>query len=183
MVARERNPTAPDDMAHAWSGGSCHLPLTTHHPPGWVEILFIAVAEFSRVGILLDMMKKLFTLMAGLLLAASVFAGDFQDITISDLKQAIASKKVTVIDVNGSDSYKKGHVPGALDFDKVEKDLARHLPADKDALVVAYCGGPTCGAYAAAAKAAKALGYTNVKHLSAGISGWKQAKEKLEKGS
>ena len=32
----------------------------------------------------------------------------------------------------------------------------------------------------AAAKAAKELGYTNVKHLSAGISGWKDAGEKTE---
>jgi rhodanese-related sulfurtransferase len=52
------------------------------------------------------------------------------------------------------------------------------LPADKNALVVAYCGGPSCNAYTAAAKKAKALGYTNVKHLSAGISGWKAAGEK-----
>ena len=60
-------------------------------------------------------------------------------------------------------------------------DIAKSLPADKNALVVAYCGGPTCNAYAAAAKAAKELGYTNVKHLSAGISGWKDAKAPLEK--
>ena len=33
---------------------------------------------------------------------------------------------------------------------------------------------------AAAANAAKQLGYTNVKHLSAGISGWKEAKAPLE---
>ena len=39
-----------------------------------------------------------------------------------------------------------------------------------------------CGAYAAAAKKAKELGYTNVKHLSAGISGWKKAGEKTEAG-
>jgi rhodanese-related sulfurtransferase len=63
----------------------------------------------------------------------------------------------------------------------VKDNLAKSLPADKGALVVAYCGGPTCGAYAAAAKAAKELGYTNVKHMSAGISGWMQAGEKTEK--
>ena len=36
-------------------------------------------------------------------------------------------------------------------------------------------------AYAAAAKVAKQLGYTNVRHLSAGISGWKDAGAPLEK--
>jgi rhodanese-related sulfurtransferase len=56
------------------------------------------------------------------------------------------------------------------------------LPKDKNALIVAYCGNPKCTAYQAAAKAAKKLGYKNIKHLSAGISGWKEAGEKTEKG-
>ena len=103
------------------------------------------------------------------------------DITIQDLKKAIDDKTVTVIDVNGTDSYQEGHIPTAINFEAAEKDLAKVLPKDKDALIVAYCGGPACGAYKAAAKAAVALGYTNVKHLSAGISGWKSAGEKVEK--
>lgn len=128
-------------------------------------------------------MKTLRTLGAALMLTAAAWAGDFADISISELKSALADKKATVIDVNGSDSYKSGHIPGALDFTAVKDKLAKVLPSDKSALVVAYCGGPKCGAYQAAAKAARELGYTNVKHLSAGISGWKESKEKLEKSS
>ena len=125
-------------------------------------------------------MKKLLVALCSLVAAVSVYAGEFQDISIADLKKAIDSKSVTVIDVNGTDSYKAGHVPTAIDFEASKADLASKLPKDKNALVVAYCGGPSCGAYAAAAKAAQKLGYTNVKHLSAGISGWKAAKEKTE---
>lgn len=126
-------------------------------------------------------MKKLFAVLAATFLALPLFAGEFPDISIAELKTAIAEKKVTVIDVNGSDSYKQGHVPTAVDFQANVKDLASKLPADKSTLVVAYCGGPSCNAYTRAAKAAKELGYTNVKHLSAGISGWMQAGEKTEK--
>ncbi len=104
------------------------------------------------------------------------------EISIKELKEAIKDKKATVIDVNGTDSYKDGHIPTALDFDVVGKKLEKQLPKEKDALIVAYCGGPQCGAYKSAAKAAVALGYTNVKHLKAGISGWKDAGEKTEKG-
>lgn len=125
-------------------------------------------------------MKRILAVAAAALLAASVYAGEFADISISELKTAIASKKVTLFDVNGSESYQKGHIPGALDFESV-KDLSSVLPKDKSALVVAYCGGPKCNAYQAAAKAAKKLGYKNVKHLSAGISGWVDAKEATEK--
>ncbi|MFN0075052.1 MAG: rhodanese-like domain-containing protein [Prosthecobacter sp.] len=125
-------------------------------------------------------MKKIIAL-AFALVASSVFAAEFPDISIADLKQAIADKKVTVIDVNGPASYKAGHVPTAVDFATQKDSLASVLPADKGALVVAYCGGPACSAYKAAANAASQLGYTNVKHLSAGISGWKAANEALEK--
>ena len=126
-------------------------------------------------------MNKLLTLLATVAFAATASAGEYPDISITELKSAIQSKKATVIDVNGSQSYKEGHIPTAVDFSSKKAELAKVLPAEKDALVVAYCGGPSCGAYAAAAKAAKELGYTNVKHLSAGISGWKEAGEKLEK--
>lgn len=125
-------------------------------------------------------MKRLLTLTAALCLASVAFAGDFPDISLKDLKSAVAAKKVTLLDVNGSDSYKKAHIPTAHNFETVKGDLAKVLPEDKNALVVAYCGGPQCGAYQAAAKAAKELGYTNVKHFSAGISGWKGAGEKTE---
>src|SRR5579864_2066935 len=127
------------------------------------------------------MMKKLLTLCAVALFAGSVYAGHYPDITINDLKAAIASKSVTLLDANGSDSFKEGHIPGAIDFDAHKQKLAKVLPKDKSALIVAYCGGPQCQAYQAAAKAAEKLGYTNVKHLTAGISGWHDAGEKMEK--
>ena len=128
-------------------------------------------------------MKKIFTLLATSLLAVSAFAGEFPDISISEVKALTESKKAVIIDVNGSDSYKEGHVPGALDYDALGSKFAKALPADKNALIVAYCGGPKCKAYQAAANAAEKLGYKNVKHMSAGISGWKAAGEKLEKKS
>lgn len=125
-------------------------------------------------------MKKLITLALGLAFSVTAFAGDFADITIPELKKAIAEKSVTIIDVNGADSYKAGHIPTAIDYSTAEATLAKSLPADKGALIVAYCGSPKCGAYKAAASKAKELGYTNVKHLSAGITGWKDAGEKTE---
>src|SRR5947209_1539564 len=115
-------------------------------------------------------MKKLLTLCAAALLAGSVYAAHYPDITINDLESAIASKSVTLLDANGTDSYKDGHIPGAINFEATKEKLAKVLPKDKNALIVAYCAGPQCQAYQAAAKAAQKLGYTNVKHLTAGIS-------------
>lgn len=125
-------------------------------------------------------MKKLLALLATAVVAGSAYAGEFPDISISEVKAAIEAKKAVIIDVNGSTSYKKGHVPTAIDFAASQASLASVLPKDKNALIIAYCGGPTCSAYKKAATAAEKLGYKNVKHMSAGISGWKEAKEKLE---
>jgi rhodanese-related sulfurtransferase len=106
---------------------------------------------------------------------------EYPSISINDLKAHIEAKDVTILDANGTDSYRDGHIPGAIDFDADSSKLESMLPSDKNALIVAYCGGPQCMAYKAAAAKAVALGYTNVKHLTAGISGWKDAGEKTEK--
>jgi rhodanese-related sulfurtransferase len=125
-------------------------------------------------------MKKFIALLATAFVAASVYAGEFADISVKDVKAAADAKSAVIIDVNGPDSYKAGHVPGALNWTDIKSDLGSKLPADKSTLVIAYCGSPKCGAYAQAAKAAKELGYTNVKHMSAGIAGWKEAKMPTE---
>ena len=126
------------------------------------------------------------TLLSGLLLIATIGAftlrpqaAEDPSITIEELKAATARDAVTLFDVNGSRAYAKGRIPSAVDYHAV-KDLAAVLPADRNALIVAYCGGPSCSAYRAATRKIRKLGYTNVKHLSAGISGWMQAGEPLE---
>jgi rhodanese-related sulfurtransferase len=127
--------------------------------------------------------KFLSILAAGFLATSALFAGEYPDISISEVRVLSESKKAVIIDVNGSESYTKAHVPGAIDFDSIKGKLAKSLPKDKTTPIVAYCGGPKCKAYQAAASAAQKLGYKNVKHMSAGISGWVNAGEKTEKGS
>ena len=119
-------------------------------------------------------MKKITAILA-ITLAATLpmMAGDYGDISFEDLKAAIKDGKATVIDVNGSTSYAQGHIPGAIDFAANKEKLGEMLPAEKDALVVAYCGSEKCSAYKRAAKAAQELGYTNGKHFSGGLAGWK----------
>jgi rhodanese-related sulfurtransferase len=128
-------------------------------------------------------MKKLVVLAVSLLFAAGVYAAGYPDITIGDLKTAMASQKVVLLDANGTESWQSGHIPGAINFNASRDHLASLLPADKNVLVVAYCGNPQCPAYRAAAEAAQKLGYKNIKHLTAGIAGWKKAGEKTEKGA
>jgi rhodanese-related sulfurtransferase len=127
-------------------------------------------------------MKKIIALLATALLTASVYAGEFADISPKDVLSAAEAKSAVIIDANSPASYKAGHVPGALSWGAVKADLAAKLPADKNTLVIAYCGNPHCPAYLQAAKAAKQMGYTNIKHMAEGIDGWNAAKLPTEAG-
>ena len=104
----------------------------------------------------------------------------YPDITHQELVKALEARSVTVLDANGSESYREGHIPTAIDFEQAKKSLGSVLPADKNALVVAYCANEQCPAYRSAAKAASDLGYTNVKHYAKGIMGWKASGARIE---
>ena len=119
-------------------------------------------------------MKKIMPFLLTLL-ASSLFAGEYPDISVKELQSAIKKGEVAVIDVNGKKSFSRGHIPTAIDFSSQGKSLSKLLPTDKNTLIVSYCGGPGCRAYKRGADAAAKLGYKNIKHLSAGISGWKKA--------
>lgn len=129
-------------------------------------------------------MKRLaLALLATLALTAPAFADATlaPEISLEDLKKAVESKSAIIIDANGEDMYKSGHIPGAIHFAKVEGKLESVLPQDKSKMVIAYCGGPMCTAWQEAAKEAKAKSYTNLRHFKGGIKGWKDAKQPVEK--
>ena len=126
-------------------------------------------------------MKKILAVLAVAAFAVSALAGDYADVSVKEVKALVASKHAVLLDVNGTKSFNEGRVPGAINYEAVKDKLASALPADKSTLIIAYCGSPRCKAYKAAADAATKLGYTNVKHMSAGIRGWKDAGEKVEK--
>mgnify|MGYP000143620093 CR=1 FL=1 len=126
-------------------------------------------------------MKKILSLLFLAIIPLGLFAGEYPDISISELQKAIKSGNVAIIDVNGGRTYENGHIPSAIHFSSVGKKLSKSLPKDKNTLIVSYCGGPGCRAYKRGADAAAKLGYKNIKHLSAGISGWKKAGAEIAK--
>lgn len=96
-------------------------------------------------------------------------------ISPDELHQLIQKRQVTPIDVNSPQSWRAAHVPGALNLDPAgftEGDL----PPDKGASLVFYCSNPLCRKAPNAARRAKKMGYSDVRVMSAGISGWLAAK-------
>jgi rhodanese-related sulfurtransferase len=93
-----------------------------------------------------------------------------------ELKAAIDSGTVTVVDALGGDYYAKQHLPGAVPLAPadVEAQAAALLP-DRDAQIVTYCTGPACPNSGQVADKLTALGYTNVRKYRDGIEDWTDA--------
>jgi rhodanese-related sulfurtransferase len=95
-------------------------------------------------------------------------------ISPSELHRLIQSKTVTTIDVNSRQSWESARVPGAVHLDPTGY-VDRDLPPNKDSMLVFYCSNFMCRKAPNAARRAERMGYTDVRVMSAGISGWLDA--------
>ena len=78
-----------------------------------------------------------------------------------------------VIDVRDEDSWRQGHVPGAvhIPLPQLAGRIATVAP-DLDAAIVVYCWGPGCNGSTRGALALAHLGYANVRELIGGFEYW-----------
>jgi len=125
--------------------------------------------------------------------------GGYEVIDTEALKKLIDSEKeIVVVDTMPYDaSYKKGHVPGAVQFlfpipdmetwdagetdGKTEADFAKLLGPDKGKTIVIYCGFVKCTRSHNGAAWAVKLGYKNVYRYPGGIFAWKGADYPVQK--
>ncbi len=126
-------------------------------------------------------------------LVREVKKGGYDVVTTKELKQWIdAGKDMLIVDTMPYDaSYKKQHVPGAVQFlfpipemkewsaketgEKTQEDFAKLLGSDKDKPIVIYCGFVKCTRSHNGAAWAVKLGYKNVYRYPGGIFAWKGA--------
>ena len=94
-----------------------------------------------------------------------------KSISCNDVNNLLPARRAAVFDVNARSRWAAGHVPGAHNLDPVHFSES-DLPAGKDSQLVFYCSNFMCRKAPLAARRAKAMGYTNVQVMSAGIQGW-----------
>jgi|SRR6187549_1384906 len=99
----------------------------------------------------------------------------------ADLNRQIGDRSVAVFDVNSPASWQTARVPGARHLDP-QAFAAADLPPDRAQPLVFYCSNPLCRKAPNAARRARAMGFRNVRVLSAGISGWRAAGLPIETG-
>lgn len=98
---------------------------------------------------------------------------EVEGLSPAQVKQVVDSgEEVTLVDVREGDEWRAGHLSGAVHLPRgfLELQIDEKLP-DKDAPIIFYCAGGNRSALAAVT--ARELGYTNVRHMVRGISGWR----------
>jgi rhodanese-related sulfurtransferase len=104
-------------------------------------------------------------------------------ISRNELKSALESGTVTVVDALGGSYYEQQHLPRALPL--VEADVltkAAALLPDKNASIVTYCSNEACSNSQQVATRLAAAGYTNVRKYREGIQDWVEAGLPIESG-
>ncbi len=90
--------------------------------------------------------------------------------------------KYILLDVLPLDSYKRGHIEGAIPFpsDTINMTTAKEL-LSKDDNIIVYCGGFKCIASTQAAKKLSVLGY-NALDYKGGLEEWQRMGNPLVTG-
>ena len=132
-------------------------------------------------------------------LAREAERGGYGLVTTAELKQWLdEGRDMLIVDTMPyEDSYKKAHVPGAVQFlfpipdmkewdaketaDRSQQDYATLQGGDKEKTIVVYCGFVKCTRSHNGAVWAKKLGYKNVYRYPGGIFAWKGADYDIEK--
>jgi thiosulfate/3-mercaptopyruvate sulfurtransferase len=120
--------------------------------------------------------------------AREVQHGEYKVVATQELKKWIDEKKpMLIVDTMPfGASYKKQHIPGAVQMefpipemtkldDKTRDALIKILGTDKNRLIVFYCGFVKCTRSHNGAMWATKLGYKNVYRHPGGIKAWAEA--------
>ncbi|HTZ38942.1 MAG TPA: rhodanese-like domain-containing protein [Syntrophales bacterium] len=126
--------------------------------------------------------------------AAEVARGGYKVVDTRELKNWLDQKKpMLIVDTMPyDDSYKKQHIPGAIQIEfpipemtsldgKTKDAMTKLIGPDKNRLIVFYCGFTKCTRSHNAAMWAVKLGYKNVYRYPGGIKGWDEAGYPVEK--
>jgi rhodanese-related sulfurtransferase len=165
----------------------------------WIAILVLGFTVPSSAFMGNKFEKEVEKETGAVKLVREIQRGGYDVVTTEELNKWIDSgRDMIIVDTMPfEDSYKKQHVPGAVQFlfpipdmmqwdttetdGKTQEDFIKLLGSDKDKLIVIYCGFVKCTRSHNGAAWAVKLGYKNVYRYPGGIFAWKGAKYKVEK--
>lgn len=104
--------------------------------------------------------------------------GELVAVSLAYIKKLMDEKAdFVLVDARPERTFEKGTIPGAINISdsKFDKLAPGMLPADKNKMLVFFCGGLKCDLSSKSATKAKALGYKNVFVFPEGQPAWQAA--------
>ena len=97
-----------------------------------------------------------------------------QEISPADAAREVQEKGALLIDVRETEEWRQEHAKGAQHLSRgiIEVEIEDRV-SDPATPIICYCGGGSRSALVA--DNLQKMGYTNVKSMSGGFRGWKQA--------
>ncbi len=102
----------------------------------------------------------------------SVEGGTYTNVTPADLKQMLAAKDFSLINVHVPYAGELAQTDAFIPYTEIEQNLSK-LPVNKNAKVLVYCSSGHMSGIAA--NTLVKLGYTNVWNLDGGMAAWQSA--------
>ena len=103
-------------------------------------------------------------------------------ISIEQLLEMMENReKFKLVEVLGEESFKQGHLPGAISIPVDQLEKAGKNKLKKTDRIVVYCASYTCHASTNAAKILLNMGYNNVFDFKGSKKAWVDAGFELEK--
>jgi thiosulfate/3-mercaptopyruvate sulfurtransferase len=155
----------------------------------------LMISLFNNASALEWGTKELDTEKLAVQFANQINKGGYKIVATEELKAWIDKKEnLLIVDTMPlEDSYKKNHLPGAVQMefpieemtqldDTIKAQLEKLLGPDRNRIIVFYCGFTKCGRSHNGAMWAVKLGYTNIYRYPGGIKAWLEADYPIEKG-
>ena len=98
-----------------------------------------------------------------------------QETTVTEIQERrLAGEQFHLVDVREESEWMRGRIPDSIHLSKgvIERDIEKTIPSTEEEVVL-YCGGGFRSALAA--DILQQMGYSNVKSMDGGISGWVEA--------
>lgn len=115
--------------------------------------------------------------------AYDVVRVEIPSITTEELVDKRDEGEIVLVDALAPMVYAHSHLPGAINLPvrAIESEtIARRLP-DRDAEIIVYCTSPECQDSVQTAARLIELGYTNIRHYTAGKNEWRERGLPLER--
>ena len=159
----------------------------------WVALLFLMflVGCYHQETVQHKLEQELGLELVAIGLAREMASGHYKLITTKELHEKLkADGGWLLVDVRALNSYRRGHIPGAVNFSfpkgvimdaewnlklmdgRRKEDFTEFLGRDKHRLLIFSCGRTRCERGHNAALWAVRLGYTNVFRHPGGVDAW-----------